>query len=107
MDIRLATFKSLQEFQHLYLRVKEEPKEPDPNAAEEKESEGAELKLFSEVHLMIFALDTIDERSNSWIDKMRLNMRKFKRFPESGEPMRLVMLKYEDDNISKLDVMHP
>lgn len=109
MDLRFATFKTQQEFQQLYFQEKQEEPPPDPNAPAqpEKELDGTELKLFSEVHVMIFALDTINERSGPWIDKMRAMMKKFKRMPENGDPMRLVMLKYEDDNISKLDVMHP
>ncbi|MBX3022989.1 MAG: hypothetical protein KF799_15040 [Bdellovibrionales bacterium] len=120
MDLRFAIFSSVEEFEQLYFQVKEEAPaaaESAPQADEtapasapvpepNPEDEGAELKLFSEVHLLIFALDTINEKSDAWINKMRANMRKFKRMPENGDAMRLVMLKYEDDNIGKLDVLH-
>lgn len=107
-DLRFASFKLIQEFQNLYFR--ERPPEPPPPAEgeekkEEETKDGAELKLFSEIHLVIFALDSIGEKSGTWLEKAKLNFKKFKYWPEGG--VRMVMLKFEDDNISKLDIIHP
>lgn len=104
-DLRFATFNSNQEFQNLYFRerVQEEPKAEEVKPDGE---EGAELKLFSEIHLIIFALDSIGEKSNSWIDKLKLNLVRYKIWPKESR-VRLVMLKYEDDGISKLEVLNP
>ncbi len=62
--MRFATFKTNQEFQNLYFRDRSNdppPAEVEPSA--EETNGGAELKLFSEIHAVIFALDTIGEKS--------------------------------------------
>lgn len=118
-DLRLATFKNHQEFTALYYRdpAKTAPSEgaegdpapegtENPRVTEAKPEDEGDLKLFSEVHMLIFALDSIGEKSGPWIEKMKLNMKRFKHWPEQG-PMRLVMLKYEDDGVNKLDILHP
>lgn len=111
-DLRFATFQSSEEFQALYFRDRSQdpPPEENPDAAKPEAGtegeEGAELKLFSEIHLFIFSLDSLGEKSTPWIDKLKINLKKFKYWPESGPP-RFVMLKYEDDGLSKMDVMHP
>lgn len=101
-DLRFATFKTNQEFQSLYFRDRTNDPPPDENST----AEGAELKLFSEIHALIFALDTIGDKSAPWIDKVRNNMKLYKCWPEGGSP-RMLLLKYEDDGVSKLDVLHP
>ena len=108
-NLRFATFTNHQEFTALYFR---ERKAPDPQATEaalEAKIDGAdetEMKLFSEVHLLIYALDSIGEKSNTWLDKVKFNFKKFKYWPQAA-PLRSVLLKYEDDGIGKLDVLHP
>lgn len=106
-DLHFATFKTHQEFQELYFRERQpDPPETAEAKSDEPATEGAELKLFSEVNLLIFALDTIDGKPGAWIDRLRANLRKYKSFP-AGSELRTVLLKYEDDGISKLDVIHP
>lgn len=105
-DVRFATFASVKEFQEIYFRDKSAEENLAPPDQENLEDEGAELKMFSEINLIVFALDTIEEKLPIWITKVRAAMYKFKRMPEEGD-LRLVLLKYEDDNISKLDVVHP
>ena len=109
-DLRLASFKNHQEFTALYYRDPAKTGLPETENAEgapqPEDADAGDLKLFSEVHLLIFALDSIGEKSGTWIDKLKANMKRFKHWPANG-PMRLVMLKYEDDGISKLDILHP
>lgn len=106
-ELRFATFKYNQEFQNLYFRERApEPPPPEEGAEKKDDEQGAELKLFSEIHLIIFALDSIGEKSHSWIDKLKLNLVRYKCWPQGGR-IRLVMLKYEDDGISKLEVLNP
>ncbi len=118
-DLRFATFKTHQEFTKLYWRdrqkqAKEETKPaetPGENPAEKPaekppEDDGADLKLFSEIHLVIFALDSVGEKSATWIDKLKVNFKKFGYWPQKQQ-LRMVILKYEDDGISKLDILHP
>ncbi len=111
-DLRFATFKNHQEFTALYWRDRKKKAEtPPPEDGKEApaapaEDEGADLKLFSEIHLVIFALDSIGEKSGPWIEKLKNNFKKFGYWPQKQQ-LRLIMLKYEDDGISKLDVLHP
>ncbi|HMN68643.1 MAG TPA: hypothetical protein PKC28_08895 [Bdellovibrionales bacterium] len=112
-DLRFATFNDNAEFQALYFRDKSKDPPPEEKPAEEKpaegadgDGEGAELRLFSEINMVIFALDSIGEKSGPWIEKLKINMKRFKYWPEGGRP-RLVMLKYEDDGVNKLDILNP
>jgi len=110
-DLRVATFKTNLEFQNLYFRdSSNDPPAEEPNegekTGEDTIEEGADLKLFSEVHALIFAMDTIGEKPGPWLDKVKFNFKQFKHWPESGAP-QTILLKYEDDGVSKLDVMHP
>lgn len=126
-DLRFATFKRVEEFEALYFKdhtpepVPESPAEPNPTTTENappknsdataqseasEEEAATELRLFSEVHLIIFALDSVGGKSSPWIDKTRLNLKKYKLWPENNQ-LRWVLLKYEDDGISKLDLLHP
>lgn len=118
-DIRFATFKRVEEFEALYYKDRSSPTPPppDPNAPpadpkaapppEPPKEEEIDLRLFSDVHLVIFALDSIGgTKSSQFIDRVRQNLKKFKHMPE-GNQQRYVLMKYEDDGISKLDLLHP
>lgn len=102
-DLRFYTFKTHQEFTALYFK---NLVNPGSAGSAEKLPELEDMKVFSEVNIVIFALDSIGEKSGPWIDKLKTNFKKFKHWP-ANQPTRLVMLKYEDDGISKLDVLHP
>ncbi len=117
-DLRFATFSRVEEFEALYFKdptKKSEPEPGDPNAAPPPEGskppepsgpEEIELRLFRDVHMVIFALDSVKEKPAAWIDKVRTNLKKYKHWPENGQ-QRWVLLKYEDDGINKLDLLHP
>lgn len=130
-DLRFATFATEQEFNAKYFRDK--PKAPPPApptgalpgaapatpeaaaaaAAEAKRIEAEnrppdveDFKIFDQVHVVIFALDTISEKSTPWIDKLKFNLKKYKKWPDANN-LRLLLLKYEEDGISKVDLLHP
>lgn len=105
-DLRFATFRYVKEFTELYFRDRTNDPPPEAPAEGEDAKDGAELKLFSEVNMIIFALDTIGEKSGSWIDKLKADLVRFKYWPENGRT-RMVMLKFEEDGVGKLDVLHP
>lgn len=133
-DLRFATFATVEEFNALYFRPKKKVAAPEPDAAAAgagttegsappTDASGAaaasatpsaappadnlgDLKLFSEIHVVIFALDSINEKSGPWIDTLKRNMKNFKVWPESNQ-FHLVMLKYEEDGLSKVDLLHP
>jgi hypothetical protein len=125
-DLRFATFKKLEEFEALYYRDMSQTS-PEPSAAPDAvpgspqfsapppptdptpapaATEETELRLFSEVHLVIFALDSIGGKSAAFIEKVRTNLRLYKHWPAQGQ-VRFILMKYEDDGISKLDLLNP
>lgn len=108
-DLRYSTFKSTQEFSHLYFRdrVEEEPKsEAEGEATETKEDDGADLKLFSEVHLMIVALDNIEGKVDPWLQQFHTAAKKYKFWPQDYR-IRMILMKYEDDGVTKLELVNP
>ncbi|MGE4131158.1 MAG: hypothetical protein AB7F86_05935 [Bdellovibrionales bacterium] len=108
-DLRYAIFENVREFEEIYFRAPEPPPEPPPEGEapppEPVESE-TELRLFSEVHLIIYALDTIPGKASQWLTQTRQKLIQFKKKPADGN-IRWIILKYEDDGISKLDLLHP
>lgn len=128
-DLRFATFKRVEEFEELYYKDRSSTAQsdtppdaptPDPNAVpapppapgepQPTPSEGSEeidLRLFSEVDMVIFALDSIGgQKPGAWIDRARVHLKRYNHLPEDGH-QHFVLLKYEDDGINKLDLMHP
>ncbi len=103
-DLRVATFKSEQEFTDLYRRdLSIEDKSIEQG---DSSSEGADLKLFSDVNLLVFSLDSIKQKPLEWIEKVAADFKKFKHWPQAA-PTRIVLLKFEDDNVQKMDLIHP
>lgn len=123
-DLRFATFKSAKEFEDLYFvdrssshasESEADPAAPPADGAPaaaapppepEKAEDGAELRLFSEVHLLLFAIDSIPEKPSPWITRVRAELKKFKIWPADNQ-MRWILMKYEDDGVAKLDLLHP
>lgn len=101
-DLRYALFNDHEEFSSVYFR---RPSEQD-GKEQQPEEIAIDPRLFSEVNLMIFALDSIHERPLVWLDKLKLELKKFDRWPKDGA-MRSILLKYEDDGINKIDLNHP
>ena len=100
-DLRTAFFGSIEEFEQLYLHAP--TADPAPASTELAETE---LRLFSEINLFIYALDSIGPRTNAqWIERLRNGMKPLGFWPATG--LRLVLLKYEDDNVAKVDLVHP
>jgi hypothetical protein len=107
-DLRHASFATFKEFQELYFHDQESGLEEPENAAtgEAAETSPTDLKLFSEIHLLIFALDVLNEKFHPWMNRLKQNMKRYECYPASG-PVRTMMLKYEDDGIHKTDLVHP
>ncbi|MGE0763860.1 MAG: hypothetical protein AB7N80_11330 [Bdellovibrionales bacterium] len=72
-------------------------------AAHQEESE--ELQLLSEIDMVIFKIDCISGKVPKWMDQTWKQLREGGYFPGEKTP-RFILLKYEDDGISKLDVLH-
>ncbi|NJL25669.1 MAG: hypothetical protein HC902_11185 [Calothrix sp. SM1_5_4] len=87
-DLRFATFRDHQDFASLYFREhKQEPDTNETNPSEETEGVG-ELKLFSEVHMIIFALDSIPGKAGVWIDMIRANLKNSNTAARRPTPLR-------------------
>ncbi len=65
-----------------------------------------ELQLMSEIDLIVFQIDCIDMKVPHWMDKIWKKLKDGGYFPAEKIP-RFVLLKYEEDQVHKLDVLHP
>ena len=106
-DLRTAFFDSVPDFESLYFRdqtstaavASDAADQPNPDVPTE-----TELRLFSEVHVVIYAMDAVGQMGAAWLDRLRPAMARFNHLPATG--LRIVLLKYEDDNVPKIDLLH-
>jgi hypothetical protein len=121
-DLKVATFKNVKDFEAVYfppkLAVVEKPAEPAPAPDEKKPAEEMEKPPeavsvpgvsipFDKISILLFQIDTIgEEKVPAWAQKMLKRTKEKGYWPEETRT-RLILLKYEDDGISKLDVMCP
>lgn len=70
------------------------------------EEESDELQLLSEIDVILFSLDCIHGKTLPWIDHLWHRLREGGYFPKENQT-RMVLLKYEDDGVQKVDVIHP
>lgn len=103
-ELRFAGFHSLAEFESLYFKTPSQPPEP----LEGNEEEGADLRLFSEVHFIIFAEDALKESDSPKECGVHLleESKTHGLWPEENRT-RIIYLKFEEDGFDKLSVMHP
>lgn len=116
-DTRLVTFKSAKEFEALYFPSQKpaapaavpeatppiaDGSTPPPEAAVEENP--VDLRLFSQVHVILYAIDSIGEKVQPWSTALMKKLKERSYWPENNRT-RLVLLKYEDDGVSKLDVI--
>lgn len=67
----------------------------------------AEPKLFTLVDLILFRLGDLNKAEpKAWVHKVRDKLKKFNLVTE-GNICRFVLIKYEDDGVSKLDLIDP
>lgn len=82
------------------------PAEPPKPATPEPAAAAKDPRHFDQVHLIIYAINSLGEKSNPWLDKIEKTLKELNCWPQGGRT-RLVMLKYEDDGVSKLSIIHP
>ncbi len=104
-DIRLVTFKSAKEFESLYFpdgnaKPAAQPAPPEP----EKDSGPVDLRLVAKIHVIVFAIDSIVGKASTWCSMIMKKTKDRYYWPENNRT-RMILLKYEDDNNSKLDVL--
>lgn len=74
---------------------------------EKHAAEADQFQLMSEIDLVIFKIDNIGHaKVPAWMNKIWGKLKDGGYFPPD-KVTRFVLLKYEDDQISKLDVLHP
>jgi hypothetical protein len=117
---RIATFKDAAEFESIYFPTKQPKVEapPPPPKPEEEKKEGEEaaetkvednvvdLRLHSTVHIVLFASDAVPDKVQPWTSSLIKRMKESNYWPENNRS-RLVLLKYEEDSIAKVDYLLP
>ncbi len=64
------------------------------------------LQLVKEIHLVVFKLTSVKGKPIDWVKSLRKKLAEFNYLPAEGKT-QVVLTKYEDDNISKLDLIDP
>lgn len=85
--------------------VVDEIKSKNEESAKDEEEDEA-LRLLSDIDLVIIKAEFLPKKPFAWIDKFHANLKKFKLYPEKYRT-RIVVLKYEDDGIEKVELTHP
>lgn len=122
-ETRIATFKDASEFESVYfpsaLEVHANPvstpkdsESTDPSAATDANAEKkpednvVDLRLFSTVHIVIFSIDAITDKVHPWTASVLRRMKERGYWPENNRT-RLILLKYEEDSLTKVDLLLP
>lgn len=107
-EVKLDTFRNAKEFENSFFPPPKQPGSAKKNFKEDKpaESEPEEPAGPRPLHLIIFAMDSLGEKLQPWCSRIMKLSKQRGSWPESNRT-RLVMLKFEDDGIHKLDVLIP
>lgn len=74
---------------------------------EEQEKLALELKVFPTIDLIILRMDSGKDKPRAWFTKVKAEIRKRNMITEERGEVRVVLLKFEDDGVSKLDLLDP
>lgn len=112
-DVRYASFKSSKEFETLYFRPREEEKpedkdkpKPEGEKSPEPEPGPIDLRLFSNLNVIIFSIDALTEKVPAWSLAILRRLKERSYWPENNRT-RLIFVKYEDSPIPELDFFIP
>ncbi len=97
-DLRFAGFETCAEFESLYFKK--------PQVAEESEEPVADLRLFSELQIILVAEDAFEGKAVDVIQELLKQTRIHGYWPEENRT-RIIFLKFEEDTFDKLTVIHP
>lgn len=108
--IKLSINKTEQglqfQMENLNASLKEAIASKKTKQSNEDEEDEDELRLLSDIDLFIVKSTLLPKKPITWIDAFHANIKKFKLNPEKFRT-RLVLFKYEDDGMGKVDLMHP
>lgn len=79
---------------------------PDEAIKEKKDETDADSAPFKNINVIIVAYDSIGEKLQPWASQILKKTKQKGLWPENNRT-RLVLLKYEDDGVNKLDVLLP
>jgi hypothetical protein len=114
-ETRIATFKDAAEFESIYFptqvvapppATEQKKEEPAEEGNAEEANNVVDLRLFSTVHIVIFALDSITGKVHPWTSSLLKRMKERNYWPENNRT-RFVMLKYEEDSLTKIEFLLP
>lgn len=120
-ELRFAGFSTIQEFESLYFRKAEEKalnESPPPSteetspedsstANEESSAEETDLRLFSEVHMILLAEDAISGANMKDAAIGILKQTKVHKYWPEENRTRIIGLRFEEENFDKLGLLHP
>lgn len=103
-DLRFAGFQSGAEFEALYFKEK---KEGDEVPQEEDSEEGVgDLRLFSEVHMIVVCEDSVDGKISEFAPRCLNFTRRMGYWPKDNRT-RIMALRYEEDDMDKVALLTP
>lgn len=117
-ETRIASFKTAKEFESIYFAPKTAAPTPPPapppagdgappsTDGAKEENNVVDIRLYSTVNVVIFAMDALNEKAPAWTTALMKKLKDRSYWPENNRT-RLILLKYEDDNISKVDLLLP
>ena len=74
---------------------------------EEQEKLALELKIFPTIDLIILRMNSAKDKPREWISKARAEIKKRSMITPDRGDVRVVLVKFEDDGVSKLDLLDP
>jgi len=112
-EARVASFKTVKEFEALYFAPKPaapaapSPSEGAPLPEDQKPPDNVvDIRLFNTVNVVVFAIDALTEKAQTWTPALLKRLKEHNLWPENNRT-RLILVKYEDDNVSKIDLLLP
>ncbi len=74
---------------------------------DEQEKLALELKIFPTIDMILLRMNSAKEKPREWIAKAKAEIRKRSMITEDRGDVRVVLIKFEDDGVSKLELLDP
>ncbi len=102
-NVNLQVLTSFEQFHDLYLSQPEPDPEPDP---EPQQSSSPTTTRLRPLHLLLL---TLEDLPSNWSHDLNAWMRQLTKanFSVAEKRTRIILLKYEDDGVEKMKVIHP
>lgn len=97
-DLALAFYKSPEEFENIYFKNERPPEKTD--------DEKTPIPRLEKINLIVVMADGNEKQLRQWLPSTLRECKRHRLWPEGGRT-HLMLLKYEDDSVSKVDFMLP